>query len=102
MPRITVNLPSDLVHEADGLYQSRYPSVKVNRSRYVMFALQAWVEGSTVSRPATSDRGRIETLRSLRAARDALDELERGLTQEKPVQRRVRRYTPRSQGQRGT
>lgn len=60
---------------------------------------EAWSEPG---RPATSERGLTETLRSLRAARTALDDLEHGLTQARPVQRRVRRYTGSPQRKRGT
>lgn len=102
MPRITVNLPSDVMAAADAHYMEVTSGgpLRLNRSAMVAMALHDWT--TLAGRPETSARGRIETLRSLRAARAALDELERGLTQAEPVKRRVRRYTPRSQGQRGT
>jgi hypothetical protein len=67
---------------------------KVNRSRMVSEALVAYVE--PLPRAERSERGRLETLRATRAARQALDDLEATLTQAAPVQRRVRRYPGRA------
>jgi hypothetical protein len=102
MARITVFIADDVLAAADYHYlkTSAGNGASVNRSHMVSLALYDWA--CERARPEASERGRIETLRTLRAAREALDELEQGLTQARPVRRRVRRYAAPARRHRDT
>ena len=91
MARVTVHIPDDLLDRAVATYAvgNNLELGKVKVSRVLQVALGEYTHGP--ARPEASGRGRTETLRSLRAARQALDDLERGLTQTSPVRRHVRR-----------
>lgn len=101
MARITVHINDSVLEAAERYWTARppYSGERVNRSQMVTYALSCFCESE--GRPAVSERGRLETLRSLRALGDALRELEAGLTQERPVRRRVRRYAPPRRSERG-
>jgi hypothetical protein len=102
MARITVFISDDVLFQAESHYVRTRCGVGigVNRSHMVTEALKVWA--AEPARPEASQRGRIETLRTLRAAREALDELEQGLTQGRPVKRRVRRYAATARRHRDT
>lgn len=95
MARVTVFIPDDVFAQARAGYIERTEAggEGVNVSRMVTEALTAYHRPTP--RAEASERGRIETLRGLRAARVALDDLEAMLTQAAPVRRRVRRHPPR-------
>lgn len=92
MARITVFISDDVLEAADFHYlkSALARGASINRSHMVTEALKAW--SAERARPEASQRGRTETLRSVRAAQAALRDVEAGLTQAKPVRRSVRRY----------
>jgi Arc/MetJ-type ribon-helix-helix transcriptional regulator len=90
--RVTVYIPDELVERANRwvVRSAANRSVPSNMSALVQAGLEALTEGP--ARPEASKRGRLEALRAVRAASDALADVELALTQAKPVKRRVRRY----------
>lgn len=102
MARITVFIPDDVLFDAERHYLKVVTPTRasVNRSDMVAKALAVW--SATAARRDVSERGRLETLRAVRAAQAALGDVEGTLTQARPVKRRVRRYPASRPTGRGT
>lgn len=91
LARVTVHIPDDLLNEAVKAYGESPEAGKFSPT--VSGLVQASLR-SLLDRPARaerSERGRLETLRAVRAAQVALHDVELTLVQEAPVRRRVRR-----------
>src|SRR5271165_3391807 len=91
MARVTIYIPDDLLREVntsyvEGKIDGPYAG---NMSGLCQAGLRALLGGE--GRPERSERGRIETLRAVRAAQAALGDVERGLTQARPVKRHTKR-----------
>lgn len=102
MARVTVFIPDHLLDAAVDAAGRNWTGVKKapTVSGVVQEALKMYSEGT--GRPEVSERGRLETLRTTRAARVALEDLERMLVESAPVRRRVRRAPSRARSKRGT
>ena len=91
MARITVYIPDELLEEAVK-YAPHIIGGKMDTpsvSGLVQEALRQLVRRR--GRPETSQRGHLETVWAIRTATTALEDLERGLLQDRPVKRRVKR-----------
>lgn len=91
MAKPTVYINDYLLERARVAYERQFGKHEkgIGTSMVVSWALLRAVEQP--SRPDLSERGRLETLAVLRAARAALDDLEGTLTQDRPVKRHARR-----------
>lgn len=91
MPKISVYVPDHMLSRARMHAEQRRLQGDPGGSVSALVQMGLTVVLDEGARPDVSDRGRIETLRATRAARQALRDLEATLTQRAPVRRRVRR-----------
>lgn len=91
MPRYTIYLSDDLDRAAKATYAGLegVDTRRVGMSLVCQWALRMAV--STPPRGEASERGRLDTLRAVRAARVALGDVETALISQKPLTRHVRR-----------
>ena len=102
MARVTVFIPDDLLENALEKYALETGAIGEVKVSHVVQGTLLMYTLAGPTRADASERGRLETLRAVRAAVAALGDVEATLSQAAPVKRRVRRYSPGRRAQRGT